>query len=295
MSVFDNWSKFIFEIIKKESDLARAMLKHKGELGNVRETLIQGILNRILPSTYEIGSGEVIDSNGNRSKQIDIVVSRRDFPSLLMPSGHRVYLIESVLATIEVKTTLNHDSLDEALENCASVSDLVPNVVAGARDEIAKKLNIKKSATGVYIHDDPLITARFNLHGKPVSYIFGFKGYKKNSLNDFATAISDWATERETRDALNMSSFPAVISAEGCFSMRNNPPYSNSKNVLCLTGKDNNPLRFLILHILYTLSRKIPIISDSDGIVPNLDIYLQQMKPPNFSNIGIGEAFNKTV
>lgn len=99
-SLFDQWAEYIIKGLIAESSLAGLLLKHKGELGDAREALIDGVLSRVLPSAYEIGSGEIIDAYGGRSKQIDIVISRRDAPSLLLPSGSRLYLVESVLATI---------------------------------------------------------------------------------------------------------------------------------------------------------------------------------------------------
>lgn len=141
-AIFDTWAKYITEVLEKESELVNGFLKHPSEIGNAREALIKGVLSKILPRAYSIGRGEIIDSVGKRSKQMDIVIYRNDFPTLKMPSGSKVFLVESVLATIEVKSTLNEKKLLEALENCASVTDLSPNVVSGSRDEKAQELNL---------------------------------------------------------------------------------------------------------------------------------------------------------
>ncbi len=53
-----------------------------GMIGNAREAIIRNVLNRFIPTGYEIGSGQIIDHKNNLSKQIDIVIARRDFPSL---------------------------------------------------------------------------------------------------------------------------------------------------------------------------------------------------------------------
>jgi hypothetical protein len=290
-SIFDEWSKFVANILNSESDLAASMVKHGGELGDVREALINGVLLRILPSIYEIGKGEIVDCLGKHSRQIDLIIARRDFPSLSLPSGSKVYLIESILATIEVKSELNNETLSQALENCASVADLTPNVIGGVLEKLAKKHGLKKISPGNYRHSNPLETARFGLLGRPASYIFGFKGYK-TSTEDLAYAISDWTKPRVAEGRLAMKHYPAVIATEGCFTWRNAPPYLIPENIICRVGRDAAPLRILILHLLFTLGCKIPCMPDIYGIVPNLDVYLQLMAPFT-TDIAIGEAFNK--
>lgn len=81
-----------------------------------------------------------------------------------------------------------------------------------------------------------------------------------------------------------MAHLPAVISAEGCFAWRNYHPYSTEKNYLFLLGNSDNPLQIFVLHLLYSLHRKIPCFSDMDGIKPNLDAYIQQMEAPIFKD-----------
>jgi len=93
MAVFDDWAKFTVRVLDAESALAKALVDHPVLLGDARETIIRGILTRILPSAFEIGRGQVVDSNGKKSNQIDIVIARRDSPALSLPSGDKVYPI----------------------------------------------------------------------------------------------------------------------------------------------------------------------------------------------------------
>ena len=223
-----------------------------------------------------------------------IVIARRDFPTLALPSGSRVYLVESVLATIEVKSELTSQTLYEALENCASVADLLPNVVAGVLDKLAKERGLKRVGPGSYTHDNPLETARFDLLCRPPGYIFGFTGYKE-STKDMTNSIGQWANRRGKQNNIAMRYYPAVIAAEGCVSWRNDIPYSTTSNVICLVSTEKTPLRLLILHLLYALSRKIPTIPDINGVAPNLDVYLQQMKPPPPFEFTVGSTFNKPL
>lgn len=294
MPIFDEWADSIIKILKEESELVSKLVKHPVEVGNAREALIKGVLDRILPSIYDVGTGIIVDHLGKSSRQIDIVISRRDMPALKLPSGSKVYLFESVLATIEIKSTLTKGILQDALENCASVANLIPSIQVGSLDDFAAKKGLTKvvhdNGSVDYKHTDPLETARFSLIPRPVSYVLGYKGYKDDTKS-FAEAISEWATPKAD---LGMKHYPAVICTEGCLAWRNDVPYSISQNKLLLIAKEKNPFRLFILHLLYTLSRKIPLQPDYYGVIPNLDTYLQQMNPPQTIELTIGEAFNKS-
>lgn len=289
MSIFNDWATFIASSLRADSELVSAIATHGGEIGSAREEIIRQVLFKILPPQFEIGTGEIIDSGGARSKQIDIVIARKDFPALALPSGAKIFLIESVLATIEVKSTLTKQSLHEALDNCASVARLIPNVVAGTMDRLASERGLKKSSPGSWTHDNPMETARFELLARPPSYIFGFRGYESLS-KDFATAIVEWA---ESQEQLSMRHYPATICTSGCYLWRNAMPYYVQENVCAFVGREAVPLRLLVLHLLYTLGKKMPTIPDINGIVPNLDVYLQQIPPRENIDHKIGQTFNR--
>src|SRR2546430_17710818 len=71
MALFDDWSQLVTKVLISESDLVAKLLHHAVELGNAREALIRGILERFVPSIYEIGTGQIVDCAGTYSKQID--------------------------------------------------------------------------------------------------------------------------------------------------------------------------------------------------------------------------------
>jgi hypothetical protein len=283
MSIFDQWSDFVVKSLEVESKLAGLLLKHGGELGDAREALIADVLSRILPSAYDIGSGEIIDSYGGRSRQIDIVISRRDAPSLLLPGGTRLYLVESVVATIEVKSLVYEEGLTEALENCASVADLHCNVTTESYEKMATRADVTRVAEG-FVFDDGLEAARFTILGNPISYIFGFGGYK--DFVNFGTAIGKWASGRIEKDSFGMRHVPAVITADGLVAIRNAPPYHMSpegpgeEKALCLIGTEPTPLRIFITHLLSTLNSKMA--PDEHGLMPNPSSYLAQGLPFDF-------------
>jgi hypothetical protein len=76
--------------------------------GREREHFIGEFLRKVLPPVHRFGSGDIIDSAGQKSGQADIVVEHPLLPSLPHPGGKvRMYLAESVAAVIEVKSDLS--------------------------------------------------------------------------------------------------------------------------------------------------------------------------------------------
>ena len=137
-----------------ESNLAGRLVGHPVLIGDAREFIIENVLKRILPPAYEIGRGQVIDSDENKSNQIDIVIARSDSPALALPGGDKLYLIESVLATIEVKSHLDAETLSEALNNCASVADLNPCVHGPSKEEVLNNRKIGMKPDKSFYHKD---------------------------------------------------------------------------------------------------------------------------------------------
>jgi hypothetical protein len=104
-------------------------------LGHNRELFCDKFLRHILPPKLTLRNGEIWDSQGNRTGQLDIVILRDDTPSLTfggIVSGADTYLVEGVFGVIEVKSNLTRDKLQEALTTLKRVKLLRPS-----NDEIA--------------------------------------------------------------------------------------------------------------------------------------------------------------
>ncbi|SRR6266404_380443 len=284
MSVFDEWAKYVVNVLKAESKYAGALVQHPVLLGDAREALVQGVLSRILPNAYEIGRGQLIDSYGKRSNQIDIVIARRDSPALTLASGAKVFLIESVIATIEVKSHLKPKTLAEALDNCSSVGELQPKADKDSYLKVMKERGFQVEADGTLHHDSELELQRASIIGYPATYVFGFKGYK-TSFKSLAITLRSWAKRRiEKGTPSDMRHVPSVIATEGCIAFRNASPFGKPRgmeapNCLMWVGKDSAPLRMLIAHLLYTIQSKVPWVPDSDGIQSDPSFYLVDMEP----------------
>ena len=104
---------------------------HSLHKGTPREAFIREFLDGHLPSNVEIGTGEIIDSKSapkQRRNQFDIVVHRRNYPKLDFGGGIKGFLIESVIATIEVKSNLTVEAFSDATRAARSAKQLIPNL-----------------------------------------------------------------------------------------------------------------------------------------------------------------------
>lgn len=102
---------------------AVAGTKHKGLKGELREIIVRQLLRPFLPPVYDIGSGEIISAYGDTSAQTDIVVcDKRIAPPLLIGADKGFFPIETVIASIEVKSVLTNIELKKSEAAAAHVA-----------------------------------------------------------------------------------------------------------------------------------------------------------------------------
>ncbi|WP_413708073.1 DUF6602 domain-containing protein [Ralstonia sp. Ralssp110] len=102
---------------------------HTLHRGTPRENLIATFLSSHLSANVAIGTGEVIDHRSKpreQRNQYDIVIYRRNYPKLDF-GGVSGFLVESVVATIEVKSLLDYGALRDAMSAAANLKRLEPN------------------------------------------------------------------------------------------------------------------------------------------------------------------------
>lgn len=125
--------KFLLEAFTHEQraleakiNAAHATITHDGVMGSVVEAQwISNFLARYLPDRYAIGSGIIIDSMGQTSDQIDIVIYDNQYtPNLLSQDTHRFIPAESVYAVYEVKPKIDKTLLEYAADKAASIRRL---------------------------------------------------------------------------------------------------------------------------------------------------------------------------
>lgn len=100
-------------------------ITHAGDRGEVNEQHFIEFLRRYLPNRYTVDKAIVLDSDGNVSHSIDVVVFDRQYtPTLLDNDKHRYVPAEAVYAVFECKPTIDKGYLEYASAKAASVRTL---------------------------------------------------------------------------------------------------------------------------------------------------------------------------
>jgi len=102
----------------------RLTFKHSGNKGTSTEDFFIKFVRQYLPRRLEIGNGEIIDTEGNRSGQADVVILSEDHPFTFNPNKPGLFFIEGVLSVGEIKTTLTTKELRNTLKNSVSYKNL---------------------------------------------------------------------------------------------------------------------------------------------------------------------------
>ena len=131
-----------FELVHRnlafDLDRAAQTVGHDGKRGDVSETEWIKLLRSYLPNRYAVADGNVIDSEGRMSEQIDIVIYDLQYtPVLLTQEPHQYIPAEAVYAVLEAKPDINKARLEYAGKKAASVRCLkrtsVPIAHAGGQ------------------------------------------------------------------------------------------------------------------------------------------------------------------
>jgi hypothetical protein len=106
----------------------RAAFRHAGMKGSSVEAAIRRFLEDLLPQNIAVGSGVIVDSRMNVSRQLDVILyDRARTPIFFNAEGLKLIPIECVYFVIEVKTALDKGTFQEIEANVDSVKGLVPS------------------------------------------------------------------------------------------------------------------------------------------------------------------------
>lgn len=91
--------------------------RHEPTAGGYLETLLRHLLRRVLPDRYRVSTGFIYNWGRDPSRQIDVLIWDPQNHVAHLEQGELVILApEAVAAIIEVKTTLNTKTLDDAID-----------------------------------------------------------------------------------------------------------------------------------------------------------------------------------
>ena len=124
-------ASFLRKAFRSEQECLVANLKsseritHAGDRGEVNEQHFIDFLRRYLPNRYTVEKAIVLDSLGNVSHSIDVVIFDRQYtPTLLDNDKHRYVPAEAVYAVFECKPRIDKEYLEYAADKAASVRRL---------------------------------------------------------------------------------------------------------------------------------------------------------------------------
>ena len=123
--VFSDLRDHYTSVAKELSSKARqaGLLNNPTGVGTEREEVYRAFLDRHVPKMCDVFlGGYIFDVEGNKSAQIDVIVTSGNAPRFRMSSGNRfIAPLEGTIAVAEIKSHLSKDTLHDALNNCASI------------------------------------------------------------------------------------------------------------------------------------------------------------------------------
>ena len=124
-------------------NVERSFISHRGSMGDATEQRWIDFLTKYLPSRYKVDKAIIIDSLGNVSDQIDVVVYDSFYtPFIFNQDGFMYIPAESVYAVFEVKQDIN-GNIEYASKKIESVRKLKRtsiDMVASGRNQKARLL-----------------------------------------------------------------------------------------------------------------------------------------------------------
>ncbi len=105
----------------------RTAMDHNLSKGEAAEETVRTFVRRYLPPSIGVTKGQVIDSRGQRTRQLDVILYDMARTPMLFGSdedGHRLVPSEGVFAVVEVKTHVGPADMEGVFRNMLSVKRL---------------------------------------------------------------------------------------------------------------------------------------------------------------------------
>lgn len=155
--------------------------------GNERELVVDTLLHNVFPPHYRFSSGDIIDSYGNQTGQVDVVLEQpRSYSFPLLTGGPRLYLAESVATVIEVKSNLS-SQWNEVLSTSEKVAKIKRKFSSESYKEMLDGINngsitTPPESTELIVNTlEQQKNMGSNIGEKRITfYVIGFSGWEKN-------------------------------------------------------------------------------------------------------------------
>jgi hypothetical protein len=112
----------LHEDIEHRLAIVRKSFNHPGTKGDASESVWLELFNKYLPTRYRAETAHVVDSQGNFSQQIDVVVFDRQYsPFIFNYQQELIIPAESVYAVFETKQSISKEYIIYAQDKINSV------------------------------------------------------------------------------------------------------------------------------------------------------------------------------
>lgn len=111
--------------LHQQLEIARKAMGHPGSKGDASEAVWLELFQTYLPKRYQAEKAFVVDSLGNFSQQMDVVIFDRQYsPFIFTFKDQKIIPAESVYAVFEAKQTINASLVSYAQDKIESVRKL---------------------------------------------------------------------------------------------------------------------------------------------------------------------------
>lgn len=118
--------QFEFKLSEIQTSLA-----HNGNRGSSAEATMRAFLRNYLPLSNRIGEGEIVDTKGNTTTQLDIIIANENQPYINEIGTPGLYIIEGIDCAGEIKTNLNSNDILTIIKSCKRFKELQINFTGG--------------------------------------------------------------------------------------------------------------------------------------------------------------------
>lgn len=122
--IFQDIYKLEIEKMLKEAKYIEP-LNHKGVKGTIRELGLRKLLLKSLPTYIKMGTGGIHDYNGRESNETDLLIyNKNTLPPILFDESLGMFPIESILYSIEIKTTSRNQEVKSTIKKFNNLNKL---------------------------------------------------------------------------------------------------------------------------------------------------------------------------
>ena len=115
-TLFQSHFERIRRRLEAEGNAARSF-HHGMNRGLIREAFIREFLTENISGFWGVGTGEIFHGEASEEEarnQIDVVIHNKRYPKLPLSAGIDLFLVETVSATIEIKSSLTKNDVRKA-------------------------------------------------------------------------------------------------------------------------------------------------------------------------------------